>query len=236
MSPISNILALLQIMAWRRPGDWPLSEPMMVSLLRNICVTRPQWVKIGIHFLTHWGRVTHICVSDLTIISSDNGLSPGRRQAIIWTNTGILLIGPSGTNFSEIVIGIQTFSFKKMHLKMSSAKWRPFCLGLNVLKVNLSRITMPYTLDSATDRLHSTWWITLNDGSISCHKCIKGTWMVSYYGYICIYMIRLKPNPCRQAMLCQIESESAWCFQPDLSPLGHILACLRECQAFFGIF
>ena len=59
--------------------------------------------------LTHWGRVTHICITYLTIIASDNGLSPGRRQAIIWTNAGILLIGPLGTNFSEILIGIQTF-------------------------------------------------------------------------------------------------------------------------------
>ena len=83
--------------------------------------------------LTHWGRVTHICVSNLTIIGSDNGLSPGRRQAIIWTNAGILLIGPLGTNFSEMLIEIHTFSFKKIHLKMSSGKWRPFCLGLNVL-------------------------------------------------------------------------------------------------------
>ena len=83
--------------------------------------------------LTHWGRVRHICVVDLTIIGSDNGLSPGRRQAIIWTNAGILLIGPLGTNLSEILIEIQTFSLKKIRLKMSSAKWRPFCLGLNVL-------------------------------------------------------------------------------------------------------
>ena len=44
--------------------------------------------------LTHWGRVTHICVSNLTIISSVNGLSPGRYQAIIWTNAGILLLDP----------------------------------------------------------------------------------------------------------------------------------------------
>ena len=43
--PISNIPALVQIMAWRRPGDKPLSEPMMVSLLTHSCVTRPQWVK-----------------------------------------------------------------------------------------------------------------------------------------------------------------------------------------------
>ena len=85
----------------------------------------------GFNKLTHWGRVTHICFGKLTIIGSDNGLSPGRRQAIIWTIAGILLIGPLGTNFSEILIGIQIFSFKKMHLKMSSAKWRPFCLGLS---------------------------------------------------------------------------------------------------------
>ena len=84
-------------------------------------------------FLTHWGRVTHVCVSKLTNIVSDNGLSPGRRQAIIWTNAGILLIGPLGTNSSEILIGIRTFWLKKMRLKVSSAKWRPFCLGLNVL-------------------------------------------------------------------------------------------------------
>ena len=87
--------------------------------------------------LTHWGRVTHICVSKLTIIGSDNGLSPGRCQAIIWTNAGILLIWPLGTSFSENLIDIYIFSFKKMHLKMSSVKWRPFCLRLNVL------ITMP---------------------------------------------------------------------------------------------
>ena len=85
--------------------------------------------------LTHWGRVTHICVSKLTIIGSDNGLSPGRRQAIIWTNAGILLIWPLGTSFSEILIEILTFSFTKMRLKVSSAKWQPFCLGLNVLKL-----------------------------------------------------------------------------------------------------
>ena len=77
--------------------------------------------------------MTHICVGNLTTIGSDNGLSPGRRQAIIWTNAGIMLIGPLETKFSEILIDTLTFSFNKMCLKMSSAKWRPFCLGLNVL-------------------------------------------------------------------------------------------------------
>ena len=59
--PINKIPALFQIMAWRRPGDKPLSGPMMVRLPTHICVTRPQWVKEW----THWGLVTHICVSDL---------------------------------------------------------------------------------------------------------------------------------------------------------------------------
>ena len=77
--------------------------------------------------------MTHICVSKIISIGSDNGLSPGRRQAIIWTSAGILSIGPLGTNFSENWIKVHTFSFKKMHLKMSSGKWRPCCLGLNVL-------------------------------------------------------------------------------------------------------
>ena len=62
-------------------------------------------------------------------IGSDNGLLPIRRQVIIINNAGLLSIGPLGTNFSEILIKIQNFSFTKMHLKLSSAKWRPFCPG-----------------------------------------------------------------------------------------------------------
>ena len=88
----------------------------------------------GLSVLTHWGRVMHICVSNLTIVGSNNGLSPGRRQAIIWTNSGMLLNGNLRTNFNESSIGIQTFSLKKKHFKMSPAKQCSFCLGLNVLK------------------------------------------------------------------------------------------------------
>ena len=93
-------------------------------LVKHLCINN-----LHHNWLTHWGRVTHICVSKLITIGSDNGLSPGRHQAIIWTNAGILLIGP----FSEISIEIYRFSFKKIHLKMFSGKWRPSCLGLNVL-------------------------------------------------------------------------------------------------------
>ena len=75
----------------------------------------------------------HIYIGNLINIGSDNSLSPGQHQAIIWTNAILLLIVPLGTNFSEILIEIDTISFKKMHLKMLSGKCRPFCLGLNVL-------------------------------------------------------------------------------------------------------
>ena len=91
------------------------------------------WPYITWKVLTHWGRVTHIGVGNLTIIGSDNGLSPGRWQAITWSNVGILLIWPLGANFSEMLIEIHTFSFKKIHSKILSEKWRPSCLGLNVL-------------------------------------------------------------------------------------------------------
>ena len=67
------------------------------------------------------------------IIGSNNGLSPNWRRAIIWTNVRTLLIRSLGTNLSEILIKIHIFSLKKMHLKISSGKWRPFCLGHNVL-------------------------------------------------------------------------------------------------------
>ena len=76
--------------------------------------------------LTHWGQVTHIRVSNSTIIGSDNGLSPDWHQAIIWTNAGILSIRTIRTNFSKILSKIHTFSFKKMHWIMSSGNWRPF--------------------------------------------------------------------------------------------------------------
>ena len=85
--------------------------------------------------------MTHICVSNLTIIGSDNGWLPGHRQAVIGTNAGILLIGPIGTNFSEILIEILAFLFKKMHYKVSSANWQTFCLGLNVSAIESAEIS-----------------------------------------------------------------------------------------------
>ena len=110
--------------------------------------------------LTHWGRVTHICVSDLTSIGSDNGLSPGRRQAIIKNNAGILLIRPLGTNFSEFFVEILIFSFKKMRLKVSSAKRRPFCLGLNELSFLV--LGIDYSERTSSKLLQSIPWLLVS--------------------------------------------------------------------------
>ena len=130
----------------------------------------------GCH-LTHWGQVTHICISKLTI-GSDNGLSPGRRQAIIWTNVGILSIESLGTNISEILIKIRAFSFKKMHLKMSSGKWRPSCLGLNVLrhtsqeviKLSSHKMISQGTKSQYPDTFfHTFLWQTLNQSACGFH-------------------------------------------------------------------
>ena len=103
---INNIPTLAQIMAWRRPGDKPLSEPMMVRLSTNICIRK------------------------LTAIGSDNGLSLGRRWAIIWTNAGILLF--ETWEQTSVKSQAKFIHFEKIYLKMS-AKLRQFCLGLNVL-------------------------------------------------------------------------------------------------------
>ena len=77
--------------------------------------------------------MTHICISNLTIIGADNDLSPGRHQAIIWTNAGILSFQTIGKNSSKT----HTFSFKKMHLKMSSVILQQFCLCPNVSRGEL---------------------------------------------------------------------------------------------------
>ena len=113
--------------------DWHRIVPCWLMLW---CTTQPgiSGFSTNMLCLIHWGRVTHICVGKLLIIGSDNGLSPDRRQAIIWTNAGLLSIGPLRTYFSENLIKVQQFSLKKMHVKMPSAMWRPSCLGLNVLR------------------------------------------------------------------------------------------------------
>ena len=113
-------------------------------------------------YLTHWGRVTHICVGELIIIGSDNGFSLalangfalGRRQAIIWTNAGIWSMGPLGTNFGEILIEIHTFSFTNLNAlenvvcEMASILSRPQCVNELMLSswynIKIQILILPY--------------------------------------------------------------------------------------------
>ena len=92
------------------------------------------------YILTHWGRVTHICVDNLTIIASDNDSSLGRRQVIIWTNAGILLIRTLGTNFNDNSIDTHAFSFEKMQLNDRQRNGGNFCRGLNALTERLPKL------------------------------------------------------------------------------------------------
>ena len=140
--------------------------------------------------LTHWGRVACTCASKLNIIASDNGLSSGRRQAIIWNTPGILLIWPIGTYFIEMLIEIHTFSFKKIHMKISSVKSRPFYFDFDVLNEecgnNNKRIIFRLTsylnltegeivwssayLDNEISSSDSLWW------AHHCHRLSSTHW------------------------------------------------------------
>ena len=84
--------------------------------------------------LTHWGQATHICVSKLTIIGSNNGLSPDRRQAIIWINAGLLLIGPLYRNKLQWNLNlnsnifIQENAFESVVCETAAILSRPQCV------------------------------------------------------------------------------------------------------------
>ena len=95
--------------------------------INTVCTFSNIWINDEIH-LTHWGQVTHICVSKLTIIGSVIGLSPGWHQGITWTNSGILFIWTIGSKVGE-------WLSTHFHSRKRFLKCRPqFCLGLNVLK------------------------------------------------------------------------------------------------------
>ena len=95
----------------RRVGEvfFPAAIPTIIMVRRLITWYFLCW------WLTYWGWVTRICVNKLTITGSDNGLSPGRRQDIIWTNARILLIWHLGTKFIKIFIEIHISLLKKTH-------------------------------------------------------------------------------------------------------------------------
>ena len=138
-----NKPSLVHVTSWKQAITWANVDPVLCRYMALLHVRHNGLIEIIPVPTGHWtcsSLPTDVLmlrpdVDKLTIIGSDNGLSPGRCQAIVWTNAGKLLIGTLGINFSKILTGIQTFSFMKIHFKMS-AKWRPFCLDLNVLLIS----------------------------------------------------------------------------------------------------
>ena len=114
--PINNIQSLVQIMAWCRPGDKPLSEPMLVNLPMHIWVTRPQWVK------THCFLVTPYDVTEVDQYWFRQWLIAWWHQAIVWVNQCWLTFSKvlwhsSKSNIRES--GLATFlvnEFEKLYL------------------------------------------------------------------------------------------------------------------------
>ena len=134
----------VNIIHFRRINNEKRTEVFLSGIAKNIyrrmllhichaCISKiGSAVPIFLPCLTHWGRVTHICVSNLTIIGSDNGLSSRRRPAIIWTNAGISFIGPLGPDFSfnrNSNIFIQENAFESVVWEMASILSRPQCVN-----------------------------------------------------------------------------------------------------------
>ena len=84
-APINNCPPLVQMMAWRRPGDNPLSEPMMVRLLTHICVTRPQWVKDIVLETLCWSHVLGIECIKFIILWQELNILLRHGSDVTWT-------------------------------------------------------------------------------------------------------------------------------------------------------
>ena len=144
----------------------------MTSSICDVCHLFAQ-ITLILHniLLPHRDRVAHICVNKLTSIGSDNGLSPNWHKAIIWTSGESLLIRSFGTNLSENLIEIHTFSFKKIYLKMSSGKWWPFILSRPQCVLMKSYFALPALRRSPTQNplrrlLFSYFAVILNSRSL----------------------------------------------------------------------
>ena len=122
----------------RYSGDHSLYASLSLEVLT------PPTRAPGVEALTHWGRMTHICVCKLNIIGSDNGLSPGRRRAIIWNNAGILLIEPLGTNFGHLkrnsYIFILENAFENIVCEVASILSRSQCVKVQLDGHDLCRV------------------------------------------------------------------------------------------------
>ena len=102
----------------RQSTGWCFCFSVTITVALLIFYTR--LLIYHILWLTYWGQVMHICISKLTIIGSDNGLSPGQWQALIWTNAGILFI--------KSYIFMQENVFENVVCKMPTILSQPQCV------------------------------------------------------------------------------------------------------------
>ena len=132
-----------------------------------------------------------------------------RHQAFIWTNAGILLIGLLGTNFCEILIEIYTSSFNnlKLHLKMLSGKWRPFCLDLNTLRVTPSSLL--FVTDSADTHCLVKWFI-MHVPTPTLHVFMHGC--ICVRGCVIIFGLRTQGKGWRLVSCLALYTAGCGCF------------------------
>ena len=158
-----------------------------------------------------------MCVSEQTFTVSDNGLSPDRRHAIIWTNAGILLIRALGANFSEILSKSHTIPFKKMYFIMSSVKWRSSFLGLNVWRYDKEFL---HFIKFETNYIHKQ----INKTLKQCHRLLK---MHNKIVHLNLSWRWLKKNCTLMNVLCSahfIQNELIWARITELTPNMHFSA------------
>ena len=144
-------------------------------------------------YLTYWGRDTHMCVSNLVIICLDNGVSPGRRQAIISTNADIFLIRPLTSHFSQRFVEI-IFLFKKMPWKMVVILYRPQCVK-HLKYLSVLSMAIHYFADEERSSLIS---ITITGNvTIFCQPALE-TYMINSEKVnlkLKIVLLALGPSP-----------------------------------------
>ena len=126
----SSALAMELLQSCTKPPILYVRKNVSMSKTLKYCHKHTHIVNFS-YILTHWGRVMHICISELNIIGSDNGLALTRH---FWTNAGILLIWPLGTDFSEMLIKIHIFFIQANAWEIVICEVRAICLSLDVLK------------------------------------------------------------------------------------------------------
>ena len=139
-----------------------------IILLQQIAIQKWKYVSSALSIeriqhrsillLTLWGRVTHICVSKQAIIGSENGLSPGRCQVIIWTCAGLLVIWTFGNKLQwnlnkNLYIFIQENAFENVVWKMAAILSRPQCVELILIIITFLQTSISKLMSFTMTRL-----------------------------------------------------------------------------------